>query len=319
MDTYRSNLYRAKPGSNKQIIRARSIQASQRYQKIILTDSNTTIVFSQIGFERTRPILPAKANFRCSDSTINRIWKDGVRTVDMCTVTLGETIPFWDITPHGTRVHGGHWAPCRQGTRWSDKTVTFETRVETHGASWGVHMVANGLIFCLDSHQNTLEAYIGLSNSSGTFPSRKMGTWILPPSVDLSKWVRIVTVCKDDKVAVSIEGQSVVTLEGIVVQPLLGNAPTNTGSVAFGGPPEWVATYRNLTVARGDGIIHYQNDFLEKDADRTFADFQVGTNTLPCLIDGAKRDRACFGGDAFISGRSIAYSTGDFGTWKGSL
>lgn len=318
MDTYRSNLHRASSGSHNQIIRAKSIQASQRYQKITLTNPNTTIVFSRVGFERVRPEIPVKANFQCSDSTINRIWKDGVRTVDMCTVIAGETKPAWDVAPHGTRVYGGHWAPCRQGTRWSDKTVTFETKIEAFGASWGVHMVANGLIFCLDAEKKSLDAYVGLSKDSGTFPSRKMGSWTLPQSAVLSDWVQIVTVCKGDKVTVTVQGQDIAVLDSVAVKPLLGGE-VNSGSVAFGGPAEWIATYRNLVVTATDGSTLYRSSLLEKDAERTYTDFQVGTNRLSCLIDGAKRDRACFGGDAFVTGRSIAYSTGDFETWRGSL
>ena len=318
MDSYRSNLHRADSGQHSQIIRARFTQASQRYQRITLINPNTTLVFSKVGFERVRPEIPVKANFRCSDPIINRIWKDGVRTVDMCTVISGETKPAWDITSHGARVYGGHWAPCRQGTRWSDKTVTFEAKIEAFGASWGVHMVANGLIFCLDAERKTLDAYIGLSKDSGTFPSRKMGSWTLPPSVVLSEWVKIETVCKGDKVTVKFQGQNVGALDSVAVQPLLGGA-VNTGSIAFGGPVEWIATYRNLVVTDTDGSALYRNSFLEKDAKHTYNDFQVGTNRLPCLIDGAKRDRACFGGDAFVTGRSIAYSTGDFETWRGSL
>lgn len=319
MDTYRSTEHRADVGSSRQTIRARFIQASQRYQRIKLTKPNTTITFSKVGFERVRPAIPIKADFQCSDPNINRIWKDGVRTVDMCTVKLGETKPAWDVMQHGTRVYGGHWAPCRQGTRWSNKTVTFETKIEAFGASWGVHMVANGLIFCLDSQEKTLDAYIGLSKYSGTFPTRKMGSWTLPPSMDVSSWIRIVTFCKDDEVTVTIQGHKVATLDGINVQPLLGGASTNTGSIAFGGPAEWIATYRNLMVTGVNGSIYYRNDLLEKDTERTYADFQVGTNQIACLIDGAKRDRACFGGDAFVTGRSIAYSTGDFDTWRGSI
>lgn len=318
MDTYRSNLHRARSGSHNQTIKARLIQASQRYQKITLINPNTSILFSQVGFERVRPEIPVKTNFRCSDPIINRIWKDGVRTVDMCTVIAGETKPAWEITPDGTRVYGGHWAPCRQGTRWSDKAVTFETKVETFGASWGVHMVANGLIFCLNAGKKRLDAYVGLSQDSGTFPAHKMGSWTLPQSVVLSDWVQVATVCEGDKVTVTIQGQSIAALDGVTVNPLLGGA-VNTGSVAFGGPAEWIATYRNLAVTATDGKILYCNNFLEKNTERTHSDFQVGTNQLSCLIDGAKRDRACFGGDAFVTGRSIAYSTGDFETWRGSL
>jgi hypothetical protein len=319
MDTYRSNSHRAIAGLSRQTINARFLQASQRYQKIALTSPNTSLLFSTIGFERARPAIPVKADFRCSDPTINRIWRDGVRTVDTCTVSRGETRPAWDVTPHGTRVYGGHWAPCRQGTRWADKTVTFETKIKDLGASWAIHMVANGVIFCLDAQEKTLEAYLGLSKESGTFPTRKLGSWTLPPYIDTSNWMQILTVAREDKVAVTIQGHEIAALDGLNVQPLLGGAAPNTGSVAFGGPSGWTALYRDLIVTSPDGKVYYDNKLLEDDAERTYADFQVGTNQLPCLIDGAKRDRACFGGDAFVTGRSIAYSTGDLETWRGSL
>jgi hypothetical protein len=76
-------------------------------------------------------------------------------------------------------------------------------------------MVASGLIFCLDARQKTLDAYIGLSNYSGTFPTCKMGTWALPPSIKISDWVQIMTICMCDKVTVLIQGEEVAALKSI--------------------------------------------------------------------------------------------------------
>ena len=318
METYRSNLHRANSDTYNQTIIVKFIQASQRYQRITLIEPNTTIVFSKVGFERLWPDISVKANFRCSDPVINRIWQDGVRIIDMCTVIAEETKSPWDITPHSTRVYGGHWAPCRQGTRWSDKTVTFETKIEAFGASWGVHMVANGIISCLDVEKRTLNSYVGLSECFGTFPSRKTGCWTLHQSLVLSGWVKVLTACNGDKVTVTVQGHKIAALDGVTVNPLLGVA-VNTGSVAFGVPAEWIATYRNMVVTATGMSILYRNNFLGKDTECTYEDFQVGTNQLSCLIDAAKRDRACFGGAAFVTGRSIAYSTGDFEAWRGLL
>ncbi len=50
-----------------------------------------------------------------------------------------------------------------------------------------------------------------------------------------------------------------------------------------------------------------------------YLDFQVGTNPLSCTIDGAKRDRALFGGDLFVMGRSICYSTANLNAILGSI
>ncbi|EKJ69004.1 hypothetical protein FPSE_10817 [Fusarium pseudograminearum CS3096] len=62
----------------------------------------------------------------------------------MCTVAQGETVPAWDIVNQGTRVYGGHRAPCRQGTRWSDTRTTFYIKVEKYGASWAVTVTIEG-------------------------------------------------------------------------------------------------------------------------------------------------------------------------------
>ncbi|KAF5606699.1 alpha-L-rhamnosidase A [Fusarium subglutinans] len=319
MDSYRVCKHHAAVTNDTQIVKPRFTQASQRYQKITSLDPNTSIVFSKVGFQAVRPDIPVKANFHCSDETINRIWRDGVRTVDLCTVEREETVPAWDVTDEGTRVYGSHWAPCRQGTRWKNYKVTFQTKVEEHGASWAVFMITNGLIFCLDTRSRTLTAVEGLSNKSCILPSMERGSWQLPETLDLTGWLTIETLAVENRVTVKIEGNEIASARDIYVKAMLGNGLVNTGSVAFGGPPGWVALYRDLSVANLSGLALYENSLLHPDASRTLDDFQVGTNKLACIIDGAKRDRASFGGDAFVTGRSIAYSTADFEAWKGTI
>ncbi|KAF5658673.1 alpha-L-rhamnosidase A [Fusarium heterosporum] len=319
MDSYRACLHHASTSDDAQSVRSRFIQASQRYQKITLADPATTLVFSKVGFELVRPEAPIKGHFRCSDDKINRIWSDGVRTVDMCTVECGETVPAWDVIDQGTRVYGGHWAPCRQGTRWSNNKVTFQTKVENIGASWAVRMITNGLIFCLDTRNRKLSAHEGLSNQSAIIPAIERGSWQLPASLDLSAWLTIATLAVDGKVTVTIHGHEIATIQDIQVRAMLGDRLVNTGSVAFGGPSGWSALYRELLIQDLSDRTLYQNSFLLKDAMRTLDDFQVGTNNFACTIDGAKRDRACFGGDVFVTGRSIAYCTANYDAWKGTI
>ncbi|KAG8354482.1 hypothetical protein FVEN_g7611 [Fusarium venenatum] len=319
MDSYRVCCHEAAVTNDTQVIRSRFAQASQRYQRITLVEPDTTIVFSKIGFQPSRPQVSMRATFHCSDETINRIWTDGVRTVDMCTVAREETVPAWDITDQGTRVYGGHWAPCRKGTRWSDTKTTFQTKVEKHGASWAVRMITNGLIFCLDVRSKTLSLVEGLSNQSSIIPSVEKGSWPLPESLDLSQWLTVETIMVGDQVTVTIDGQKVVAITGVHMKAMLGDNLINTGSVAFGGPPGWITLYRDLSVKFLNNEVLYENPLSLQDAARTYADFQVGTNKLPCIIDGAKRDRASFGGDAFVTGRSIAYSTADYEAWKGTI
>ena len=236
----------------------------------------------------------------------------------MCTVAKGETSPAWEATSAGTRVRGQHWAPCRLGTRWADKKVNFQVKIENGGASWAVHMVANGLIFSLDASERVLYASEGLSTESTIFPVAEKGRWSIG-DLDVSSWFDVETVTRDDSVIVTIQGRQLAVIEKLDIRPILGGSANNTGSVAFGGPCQWIALYRHLSVHGADGKALYENAMLLEDEPRTLADFQVGTNALACTIDGAKRDRACFGGDLYVMGRSIAYSTMAFDAVAGSI
>lgn len=319
MDTYRSVVYTIQPNTTPQAIEAKFAQRSQRYQRLTLTSHNCSVTFSSVGLRRIRPEAPIRSNFWCSNDKLNQIWLNGVRTVDMCTVAKGETAKAWDVTDDGTRVHGQHWAPCRQGTRWTDKTVTFQVKVEQHGASWGVHMVANGLIFCLDSDKRTLTAFEGLSDKSAVFPTIPRGSWDLPGDVDMSEWISVKTVAHQSSVTVALNGKHIATIDDLEIHPILGGAGNNSGSVAFGGPAGWISLYKTLSVCDGEGRPLYNNSLLPSDEARTLADFAVGTNKLPCTIDGAKRDRAVFGGDLHAMGRSIYYSTMNMEAAAGSI
>lgn len=319
MDTYRVVNYTVPVVASTQFVSAKFTQRSQRYQKLQLRTPNSTITFTEIGFKPIRPEQIPNCKFRCSNPLLNKIWEHGVRTVDMCTVRAGETDPAWDVTEEGTVVHGQHWSPCRQGTRWADKIVRFKVRIDEGGASWGVHMVVNGLIFCLDVHQMTLTAYEGLSHQSSVFPSIIKGVWTIDEDLVVTNWVTIETVARGDSVSVSIGSREVSVVQNLDIHPILGGSKANTGSIAFGGPEGWIATYRDLTVTDLKGRILYANSLLPIDRGRTFADFQVGTNAIAAMIDGAKRDRATFGGDLHISGRSVAYSTTNFEAVRGSI
>lgn len=234
----------------------------------------------------------------------------------MCTVEAGETAEAWEVTAEGTRIHGQHWAPCRQGTRWGDMKAEFEIKIERGGASWGIHMVANGLIFCLDVEKKSLGAFEGLSDKHGVFPSFPRGQWDV--DIKVGEWLKVCTFARGDSVTVEINGMEVASLSGLDVHPILGGSGNNTGSIAFGGPQGYVSLYRDLKVSHEDKTL-YENSFKLSDKDRTLADFAVGTNALACTIDGAKRDRACFGGDLFVMGRSVSYSTGNLNAILGSI
>lgn len=319
MDTYRINTLSLEPSSTPISIKLPYAQRSQRYQKVSLQTPNSEVLITSLGFTHVRPPNPTVSTFKCSSEKLNKIWKHGVRTVDMCTVEAGETAEAWEVTEAGTRILGQHWAPCRHGTRWGDKNFEFDVKIEEGGASWGVNMVVNGLIFCLDVSKRSLGAFEGLSETNGVFPSFPCGSWTLGPEVLLDDWITVKTIARGPSVSVQINNTEVASLNGLDIHPILGGSANNTGSVAFGGPRGYVSLYRSLHVTSTGGDILYHNNLLLADKIRTLEDFQVGTNALACTIDGAKRDRACFGGDLFVMGRSICYSTANLNAILGSI
>lgn len=179
-------------------------------------------------------------------------------------------------------------------------------------------MVANGLIFCLDVAGKVLYACEGLSTTSTVFPVAEKGRWPID-DMQLDTWLDVETVTRGDTVTVSIQGRLLAVVEKLDIRPILGGSANNTGSVAFGGPCEWVGVHRHLSVHDLADHVLYENSLLLADKERTLADFQVGTNALACTIDGAKRDRACFGGDLYVMGQSIAHSSMAFEAIAGSI
>lgn len=318
MDTYRSTTFKVRALDSPQTIKAVYAQRSQRYQKITLSSSASSISFTSIGFESVRPSYPLKSTFTCSKPLLNKIWQDGAKTVDMCTVAKDETSPAWEVAEEGTIVRGQHWAPCRHGTRWADKKIRFQVRIRDGGASWAVHMVANGLIFCLDVAERVLYACEGLSTESTVFPVAEKGRWPIG-NLQLDTWLDVQTVTRGNTVTVLIQGRQLATVEDLDIRPILSGSANNTGSVAFGGPCQWVGVYRNLSVHDLSDRMLYKNTLQLAERERTLADFQVGTNALACTIDGAKRDRACFGGDLYVMGQSIAHSSMAFEAVAGSI
>jgi alpha-L-rhamnosidase len=319
MDTYRVHTQTFEPSISASYIELPYAQRSQRYQKAILKTPNSSISISSIGYTQIRPPNPTVNTFMCSNEKLNKIWNDGVRTVDMCTVEAGETAEAWEVTEAGTRILGQHWAPCRHGTRWGDNTVQFEVKIENGGASWGVHMVANGLIFCLNANRRTLGAFEGLADTSGVFPSIPRGQWTIGPEVAFDGWISVKTIAQGSSVSVHINDIEMASIDGLNIYPILGGSGNNTGSIAFGGPRGYVSMYRSLEVKDSQGHVLYSNALLLPDKERTLADFAVGTNALACTIDGAKRDRASFGGDLFVMGRSICYSTANLDAILGTI
>ncbi|CCD56434.1 hypothetical protein ACHAPC_010651 [Botrytis cinerea] len=315
MDTYRAKTLFFPPSHTPKLMEFKLPQTSQRYQKITLVTPSCSVVISSIGFREIRPRTLGESRFVSSNDLLNKIWRDGVNTVDRCTVDAGEVQEIWEVGEFGTRISGQRWAPCRLGTRWKNKAIKFKVKIESGGASWGIHMVESGLIFSIDIASRRLSAYEGTSD---TPPSILRGAWDLPGSLDLFDWIRIDTEARGANVLVKINHRKVAHLKRLDINSSPGGE-SNTGSVAFGGPEHYLAIYRSLVVRDVNDNILYENDMRLSNRVRVLADFQVGTNQIPCTVDSAKGHRICSAGDLFVMGRSIYHSTGHLEAVLGSL
>ena len=79
-----------------------------------------------------------------------------------------------------------------------------------------------------------------------------------------------------------------------------------TGYVAFGNEQGAESLFRNLLVTDPSNRVLYRSSLT----DPVILDqFAAGTNVLPSIMDGGKRDRLDFTGDIGISGLTLLYST----------
>lgn len=315
MDTYRAKTLYFAPSDTSKLMEFKLPQTSQRYQKLTLVTPNSSVAISSIGFRQLRPRTLGESRFISSNDLLNKIWRDGVNTVDRCTIEAGEVQETWNVKEYGTRIPGQRWAPCRQGTRWKDKAVKFKVKIESGGASWGIHMVESGLVFCIDIASRKLSAFEGTSD---TPPSLLRGAWDLPGSLDLFDWLQIDTEARGSSVLVKINHKRIALLKRLSIYSSPGGEP-NTGSVAFGGPEHYLGIYRSLVVRDVNQNILYENDMRLKNKLLVLADFQVGTNQIPCIVDSAKGHRICSAGDLFVMGRSIYHSTNHIEAILGSI
>ncbi|KAH7306131.1 hypothetical protein BKA65DRAFT_485830 [Rhexocercosporidium sp. MPI-PUGE-AT-0058] len=205
-------------------------------------------------------------------------------------VEAGETAEVWEVAESGTRILGQHWAPFYQ-------------------------IIPYDLLLTARS----LGAFEGLSDTNGVFPTIPRGCWDITSENPLHDWISVTTTATGSSVSVFLNDVEVASIANLDIHPIRGGSQNNTGSLAFGGPQGYVSIYRHLEVTNLMGEPLYHSNLLLSDKQRKLADFAVGTNALSCTIDGAKRDRALFGGALFVMGRSICYSTANLDSILGII
>ena len=96
-----------------------------------------------------------------------------------------------------------------------------------------------------------------------------------------------------------------------------GTTAYPAGTIGFREYSAEEADFRNLTVTSSSGSSLYSSPL---NASSDLSDFAVpGVNSLPSILDGAKRDRAIWAGDMNVEGPSVYYSTDQTQYIKGAL
>ena len=295
------------PLSRPGLIVNRLIQGGERFQIITLAAPGS-VTLRQVGVQAKFFIPERDINsgfLRCSDPALNEIWHLGSKAVELCSVPARSLPTTWTVTAQGVKVPGNEFTGYQGGAAWTDYTATFDVRVVSNETAWLVRATAfDGfrVVLAADndtlgiSKPNTLRAY---SQATKTALGEATLADIKPGS-----WHNIRNVLSGNTIEIYLDNQLVLTLNVAGVPGLFG--PLAAGTVSFGNDQGAEGLFRNLVVTDPSQNVLYQATLTDPSILDQFA---AGTNVLPSIMDGGKRDRNDFTGDIGISGLTLLYST----------
>jgi alpha-L-rhamnosidase len=306
----------------------RYTQGGERYEEITLV-SPGTVSLSGIGVTYIADRTQASAYqgyFVSSSDQMNRIWYDSAYTAQLDSVPTGSLPGVWAIQNGvlnamgggGNSSTSGNSGLLKAGADWTDYTMTFDANVTNGQAGWMVRGQdpSNGYVFILDTADDTAgppNTVQELSVRDGTYTS--VGTATLPSPLASGSWHTLSTTVSGSTVTVSFDGTQIASLNS---SSFPAGAPTYAkGSAGFREYGTEQANFRNLTVVNSAGATLYGNALSTP---ASLGDFAVpNVNTIPSIVDGARRDRAVWSGDLDVEGPAVYYSTGASNYLKGSL
>jgi alpha-L-rhamnosidase len=127
----------------------------------------------------------------------------------------------------------------------------------------------------------------------------------LPFDVKPGTAYHVATAVSGTTVTTSIDGQQVASFDTTSLPS--GAQQYATGTVGFREGPGEEADFSGLTVTSPSGTVLYSNPLSAADDLNDFT--APGNNTLPLILDGAKRDRAVWEGDLSVSGPTLLFSS----------
>ena len=291
------------------------IQGGERYEQITLT-SPGTVSLSGAAIQYT-PYLARPSDyagyFVSSSDELNKYWYDGAYTAEVNQTPVGTVGPRWNTDANVLDVPGttAGTGLLKAGASWSDYTLSFRTKITTNQAGWMVRGqdAQHGYLFILDSSDDTAgtpNQLQELAESGSTYTP--IGSVSLATGVTPGSWHTIKQVVAGSSVTTFIDGTQVASFS---------SGTYSTGAFGIREYNGEEASFADLSVVGPNGAVLYRNSLSKSSA---IKDFDVpGQNTVPLILDGAKRDRAVWSGDLAVEGPTLFYSTNTSDYIKGSL
>jgi alpha-L-rhamnosidase len=289
----------------------RYVQGGERYQEISLTTpGSVSLSAAEIYYE---PYLGTpstyQGHFVSSSAELNRIWYDGAYTVNMVQMRPDTPGGDWIVQDGALNADGGEVGQLSTGSDWTDYTMSVQATIVANQAGWVVRSQSptNDYVLILNADNDT----VGTPNDLQELVQTDGNYYVVadvpvPFDVKPGTAYDVSTTVSGTTVTTSINGQPIASFDTAASLPT-GASAYPEGTVGFREGPGEQAEFSNLTVTSPGGTVMYENP-LNASGDLT--DFQVpGTNTLPLILDGAKRDRAVWEGDLSVSGPTLLYSS----------
>jgi alpha-L-rhamnosidase len=299
-DTSRSDTYTVTGAGT---ITNRFTQGGERYEEISLASAGS-LTLSKVGITYIADRAGYAGWFDSSSDTLNKIWYDGAYTAQLDSVPTGSLPGNWSLAGGALTATGGNVGLLKQGSAWTNYTLSFDTEITSQQSGWVVRGqdASNGYVFILNAADdtggtpNTLQELV-LRN--GTYTS--VGN-VAIPNLATNTWHTVKTAVSGSTITVSLDGTQIASLS---------NTTFGTGTIGFREFGSEAANFRNVSVTNGSTTLY---------SGLALSDFnEPGINSLPVILDGAKRDRAIWVGDMNIEGPTVFYSTNEAAYVKNSL
>ncbi|MBN3854068.1 hypothetical protein G3N59_11820 [Paraburkholderia sp. Ac-20340] len=316
VDPQRTSLY---PVSGTGTLKASAVQGGERYETLSLATPGE-VTLNSVGIQSlySAPTTATRGSFVSSSDALNRIWTAGAYTVEMNRLAATALPLAWQPTAEGMTIGtSGTGIVQKSGTWPSDYAMAFDVRVNSNSAGWTMRNANNltSLRFILHSASDTQGTPDTLElDAFSTFAGGAVKLGSLPVSAGIATgtWHSVSTSLSGNTVSITLDGTALGTLDASGATSVL---LTNYGTAGFFNLPASQATYRNLAIT-ANGASLYTNTLMTSAA---LDDFSANTNTLPLLIDGAKRDRTVWSGDMAAQAPTLFYTTAQNDAVAGSL